>query len=121
MKPPAIISTVATGLCLLLSIWLFFVGSSNQSLQAEMQKQQDELATQQQTVQLAQQQLQSQQEQINSGTKLAQEVGPAVLRDLGSAAVQNKNEAIKKVLAKYGVTVSEKAPDAAPKPAPANP
>ncbi len=121
MKPPTILSIAAAGLCLILSIWLFFVGTTNQNLQADMQKTQEELQTHQQAVQLAQQQLQAQQDQINAGTKLAQEVGPAVLRDLGGLAVQSKNESIKKILGKYGVTVNENAAEATPKPAPANP
>ncbi len=122
MKLPSIISIAAASLCLTLSIWLFFAGTASQNLQAEMQKKQDEYQTQQQTAQIAQQQLQLQTERINQGTKLAQEIGPAVLRDLGGLAVQSKNEDIKKLLAKYGVTVNEKAAEEAAKtPAPANP
>lgn len=121
MKLPAILSTVAAGLCLALSAWLFVVSGSNSKLQGELQKQQTELQSQQQEVQLQQQQLQAQQQQINAGTQLAQQIGPSVLRDLGALAVENKNEKIKKLLSKYGVTLQENpatpAPGATPKPA----
>ncbi len=109
MKLPVLISTTVAGICLLLSIWLFVESHTNQNMQGELQQKQQELQTVQQEVQLQQQQLQAQQEQINAGTQLAKEVGPAVLRDLGSLAVQSKNEQIKKLLAKYGVSIKEDA------------
>lgn len=107
MKPAAILSTASAALCLVLSAWLFVANSANQSLQGELQAKQEDLQTQQQQVQLQQQQHQAQQQTINDGTQLAQQVGPAVLRDLASVALQNKNENIRKLLAKYGVTVKE--------------
>jgi hypothetical protein len=107
MKLPSLLSTTVAGVCLLLSIWLFIDSRANQNLQGELQQRQQELQTAQEQVQLQQQQFQFQQEQINAGTQLAKEVGPAVLRDLGSLAVQSKNEEIKKLLAKYGVSVKE--------------
>jgi hypothetical protein len=107
MNVPPILPTAAAALSLILSIWLFVASGTNSSLQGELQKKQTELQNEQQEVQLQNQQLQAQQEQIATGIKLAQEVGPAVVRDLGTLAVQNKNEAIKKMLSKYGVTVQE--------------
>jgi hypothetical protein len=119
MRIAGIISTAAAVICLALSIWLFFANNANQALQGELQTKQQDVQTQQQQVQLQQQQLQTQQQNINAGTQLAQQVGPAVLRDLGSLALQNKNERIKKLLAKYGVTLKEN--EATPAPAPAKP
>lgn len=122
MKPPTILSVAFAAISLLLSVWLFVASGTNQGLQGELQKKQDEIQTQSQQVQLQQQQLQAQQEQINAGVQLAQQIGPAVLKDLGAIAIQNKNEKIKKVLSKYGVTINEQAakPAASPAPAPAN-
>ena len=118
MKPALIVSSFSAALCLVLSIWLFFANSANQVLQGELQTRQDSLQTQQQAVQLQQEQLRSQQQTINEGTQLAQQIGPAVLRDLGALALQNKNENIRKLLAKYGVTVKEPDPAAPPPAAP---
>jgi predicted patatin/cPLA2 family phospholipase len=119
MKLPAILSTVAAGLCLVLSVWLFSANHANQSLQLELQAKQQDLQTQQQQVQLQQQQFQAQQQKITQANQISQQVGPAVFRDLGSLALQNKNENIKKFLAKYGVTFKES--EGTPNPPPAKP
>lgn len=100
---PSIISTSVASLCLCLSVWLFVTNSSGQKLQAELQQKQQEIQTEQQKAQLQQQELQAQQDQINSATQLAQQTGPAILRDLNDLAVVNNNTKIKELLAKYGV------------------
>lgn len=107
MKFSSVLSVAAAGLCLALSVWFFFATSQNQTLQTELQRKQQTLQTLTQAVQLQQQNMQAQQEQINAGTTLAQQVGPAVLKDLGTVAIQNKNEKIRSLLLKYGVTISE--------------
>ena len=121
MRPAITFSAVASTLCVALSVLLFFANNANQALQGELVTKQQELQTQQQAVELQKQQLQVQEQDINRGTQLAQQVGPAVLLDLGSLAVQNKNEKIKKLLSKYGVTFKESdtapaAATSAPKP-----
>jgi hypothetical protein len=104
------LSTGATGLALLLSLW-FLVGTlSNQSLQNGLQKQQDEIQALQGSVQSQQQQLQSQQQQIESGAQLANQVGPAVLRDLAELQLQNKNQKIAVLLKKYGIEAKANPP-----------
>lgn len=110
MKFSSVLSVAAAGLCLVLSIWFFFATSQNQKLQSDLQRKQQTLQTRTQAFQLQQQQAQAQQEQINAGTQLAQQVGPAVLKDLGTVAIQNKNENIRSLLLKYGVTISEATP-----------
>jgi hypothetical protein len=69
---------------------------------------QQEAQEKQQSLQVQQQSFQAQQQQINAGVQLAQQVGPAVLNDLGILARDNKNEKIRKLLEKYGVTISDK-------------
>lgn len=107
MKFASYFSVGASTLALVLAAWLFVSSSSNITLQSALQKQQDEIQTRQQAVQLQQQQLQSQQQQIESGAQLAQQVGPAVLRDLAELQVQNKNLRIRDLLKKYGLEVKE--------------
>ena len=104
---PAAVSTAAAGLALVLSLWFFFVSASNNGLQARLQMKQDEIQTRQQSVQLQQQQLQAQQRQVESGAQLAQQVGPAVFRDLAALQVQNKNSKISVLLKKYGLEIKE--------------
>jgi hypothetical protein len=41
---------------------------------------------------------------------VAEQVGPAVLKDLGSVVVQKKNEKIRGLLSRYGVSVQETPP-----------
>jgi predicted Holliday junction resolvase-like endonuclease len=120
MNPAPLLSIVSGLLCLLLSFVFYFKSSNVQSLSADLQKQQTELQSQQQTLQTEQNKFQNQQQQIQAGLKLAQEVGPQVLNDLGLLARDNKNEKIRKLLEKYGVTLNEKTGEA-PKTAPAAP
>ena len=94
MKIPFYISVTASALCLILSIIIFAVGNSNQSLQAEVQKQQ--------------QALQVQQEEINAGNQISQQIGPNLLRDMAASSV--KNEKMKALLAKHGYNVQVKEP-----------
>ena len=76
MKIPFYVAVAASGLCLLLSIIVLAVGSSNQSLQLEVQKQQQEV--------------QKQQEQINTGGQIQQKVGPALLQDMAQVSLKNE-------------------------------
>lgn len=120
---PFLIATGASAVSLLLGVWLFFLGNTNQSLQSDIQKLQQEVQSQQGVLQVKQQQLQVQQEQINTANTISQQVGPALLRDM--AVVSIKNDKIKKILSSHGYTVEQKdekapAPGAAA-PAPAAP
>lgn len=112
MKNLPVFSTVAAGLCLFLSIWLFFIGRTSVKLQSELLRQQESFQGQQREIQLGQQQLQAQQNQIDVSMKLAQEIGPAILRDLATLAVQNKNKEIEDLLAKHGFTLTQKTGEA---------
>ena len=102
MKIPYYISLAATGLCLVLSIIIFAVGSSNNSLQIEVQKQQTAL--------------QAQQEEINAGNAISQKIGPALLQDMAASSV--KNEKMKSLLSKHGYNVQVKDAPASSTPAP---
>lgn len=107
MNPLPPLSIAASAACVILSALFFFKSNSVQALQSELQKQQQEIQTQQQAVTLQQQQFQAQQQSINQGTQLAQQIGPAVLNDLGVLARDNKNENIRRLLDKYGVRLNE--------------
>ena len=108
MKISFYISVAASGLCLLLSIIVFAVGTTNQGLQTDIQQQQ--------------QKLQQQQAQIQQGQVISQRVGPALLQEMAQVSV--KNEKMKALLGKHGYTVNVEAPASpAPgaKPAPTAP
>jgi hypothetical protein len=114
MNPAAILSTVSGLLCLVLSVVFYFKSAGVQTRSSELQKQQQRIQAQQQSLQVKQQEYQNQQNVINQGAQLAQQVGPAVLNDLGEKARKNKNDKIKKLLEKYGVSLKEESE--APKP-----
>lgn len=115
MNPAAILSTVSGLVCLALSVVFYFKSAGVQARSAELQVQQQKIQERQQALQVKQQDFQNQQQQINAGAQLAQQVGPAVLNDLGVKARDNKNDKIRKLLEKYGVTVNEQG-TGAPKP-----
>ncbi len=124
MRLPALLSFVGAVigalLCLVLSIWLFAASSTVQAFQADLQHRQTDLQTEQTQFQSKQQILQAKQQLLNTAQAVSEKVGPAVIADLQTLAVQNKNDKIKNLLAKYGVKVEE-APAAAPKPAASTP
>jgi hypothetical protein len=103
MKIPFYISVAASGISLILSVVLFSLGGTNQSLQGEIQKQQAEL--------------QKQQEQINTGNQISQKVGPELLRDMAISSI--KDEKMKALLAKHGYNVATPTPTPASSATPA--
>ena len=121
MNPFSLLSIGAAGVSLVLSIWLLIAGISNQGQQGRWQDQQKELINHQTELASLQQKAQIQQQQIQAGKNLAEQVGPAVLKDIGGLVVQKKNDKLEGLLAKYGVKIdrSTPAPAAAPAPKPA--
>jgi hypothetical protein len=110
-----LISIGASGISVLLGLW--FLGSSfgNQGLQRTLQKKQDDIQAQQQ-------ELQSQQQLIDAGSQLAQQVGPAMIRDLAALQLDKNNKKIAQLLLKYGIEAkANPAPANAPAPPPAPP
>jgi multidrug efflux pump subunit AcrA (membrane-fusion protein) len=105
LMPFSLIATASAGLSLLLSLWLLVGTWGNHGAQRRLQGLQDEIQSRQLAIQSQQQQLQAQQQQIDSGAQLANQVGPAMLRDLAELSVVNKNEKISELLKKYGLEV----------------
>ncbi len=101
--PSNLISTASCSIAVLLSLWFLVSNWSNQNLQRGLQQQQDEIQATQLTIQSKQQQLQAQQQVIDASSQLANQVGPAMIRDLASLQIQNKNQAIATLLKKYGI------------------
>ena len=98
-----VIANATGGFAFLLSIWFLFGSWSNQSLQRNLQRQQDEIQLTQVNIQNQQQKIQAQQQQIDAAAQLANQVGPAVIRDLQTLQIQNKNSKIAALLKKYGI------------------
>jgi len=113
MRFPTLLSTVGAALSLVLSVWLFKVSSTDQGLQADLQKSQTNLQLEQGQLQTKQQVLQAKQQQLNAAQAVSTKWGPAVISDLQALAVQNKNDKLKNLLSKYGIK-AEEAPASTP-------
>ena len=60
-------------------------------------------------------------QRIDSGAQLANQLGPAMLRDLAALQLQNKNQKIADLLKKYGVEARAEQAPAKPASTPATP
>lgn len=121
--PFKFVHTAVSSLVVLLSLWLFVGSWSVHSKQGAVQALQEKIQARQLAIQSQQQQIQLQQQRIDSGAQLANQLGPAMLRDLAALQLQNKNQKIADLLKKYGVEArAEQAPaKPASTPAPATP
>lgn len=109
--PFKFVHTAVSSLVVLLSFWLFVGSWSFHSKQGAVQALQEKIQARQLAIQSQQQQLQLQQQRIDSGAQLANQLGPAMLRDLAALQLQNKNQKIADLLKKYGVEArAEQAP-----------
>ncbi|PAZ01498.1 MAG: hypothetical protein CAK85_02985 [Spartobacteria bacterium AMD-G5] len=97
--PPAIpfmpfkfVHTAVSSLVVLLSLWLFVGSWSFHSKQGAVQALQEKIQARQLAIQSQQQQIQLQQQRIDSGAQPANQLGPAMLRDLAALQLQNKNQ-----------------------------
>ena len=113
MNFSSLLATGATGLSLILGLWLFISGMLNGSQQSRWQDQQQELMNHQTEFAKLQQQAQLQQQQIQGGQQLQQQ-GTNVLKEIGAATLPPKNnEKLKSLLARHQITVQPPATPAA--------
>jgi predicted Holliday junction resolvase-like endonuclease len=111
MKPPQFfITLILASLTLVLSIVVIWQGQSLSSLQMSVQKEQLDIQTS----------LQKSQEVINLGNQ-SQQVGANILKDIATAAIDPakgsvRNEKLKAVLEKNGITVQLNQPSPTPAP-----
>lgn len=112
MKPPQFfITLILASLTLVLSIVVIWQGQSLSSLQIAVQKEQLDVQTS----------LQKSQEVINLGNQ-SQQVGANILKDIAAAAINPstgavRNEKLKTLLEKNGITIQVNQPAASPTPA----
>lgn len=119
--PFKFVFTAVSSLVVLLSLWLFVGSWSFHSKQGAVQALQEKIQARQLAIQSQQQQIQLQQQRIDSGAQLANQVGPAMLRDLAALQLQNKNQKIADLLKKYGVEARAEQAPAKPAAAPSTP
>lgn len=81
----------------------YFVAAENARLRIEAIEFQQLAESIQPQLDAKKQQLRIQQDKLNKGSAISQNVGPAVLADIRSAAEKNNNLKLKDLLAKYGV------------------
>lgn len=95
---PFLTSTALAAICVVLSLWSFVGGQSNNTLQSDLLKKQTELQELNTKVTFQQQEFNRQTEIINTGQQVAQKLGPPILQEMGYLAAKNKNEKVKMLL-----------------------
>jgi|GEM_PF-2049511 len=114
MKPPQfIITLILASICLVLSLLVFLLGKSGSSLGNTVQQRQIEI----------QAEVQKRQDEINRGSQ-SQQIGTNLLKDIAGASIDSasgkvKNEKLKELLTKNGITVTvNQNPNSQPTPKP---
>lgn len=97
------LSALATGLALAMSLWLAFGTLGNAKLQEGVRAKEAEIQTLRSNIQALEQRLQAQQQEIDTTNQLANQIGPAILRDLVDLQAKNGNIALAVFLQKHGV------------------
>lgn len=111
MKPPQFFITLTlASISLVLSIVVIWQGQSSISLQNQVQQKQIELQTE----------VQKRQDEINRGNQ-SQQIGTNLLKDIAAASYDPakgtvKNEKLKDLLTKNGITVTVNQPSPSPTP-----
>ena len=83
----------------LISLGVSFQRSrASDALQAEVLKKQMAIQDLNETIERQKVEVSRQAEVINTGAKVAQQIGPPILREVGYLASKNKNEKLKKLL-----------------------
>jgi len=112
MKPPQFfITLILSSICVVLSVLAFWLTQSLNSAEADFQKSQFEVQTS----------VQKKQSDINTGSQLSQ-IYNSMIHDMAALTYDNttgklKDEKLKDLLTKYGITVNVQMPSATPKPA----
>lgn len=113
MKPPQFfITLILSSICVLLSALTFYLTQSLNSAEGDFQKSQFEVQTS----------VQKKQSDINMGNQLSQ-IYNSMVHDMATLAYDNttgklKDENLKNLLTKYGITVNVQMPGTTPKPTP---
>ncbi len=94
----------------LLSGWLLFESVRNNQLTLELVREQSRLESLRSEAETLRQSVQSRQERLAAADRLANSVGPAILRDLVALGADRRNPAIADLLAKHGIADPESRP-----------
>jgi hypothetical protein len=95
---PFLTSSALAAIAVILSLFAFIGGQTNNSMQSELLKKQTSIQELNNSVTLLNQEFNRQTEIINTGGQVAQKLGPPILRDMGYLAAKNKNEKLKTLL-----------------------
>lgn len=112
MKPSEFLTTLAlASICLVLSVAVIWQGHSSMKLQGSVQARQIEI----------QADVQKRQDEINRGSQ-SQQIGTTILKEIAAAAYNTngsaKNEKLKDLLTKNGITVTVNQPPSTSQPTP---
>lgn len=94
----------------LLSAWLLVESVRNNQLTLELVRKQSRLETLRSTAQTLNESVQARRERLAAADRLANSVGPAILRDLVALSAHRRNPAIADLLAKHGIKDPSESP-----------
>ncbi len=94
----------------LLSGWLLFESLQNNQLTLELVQGQTRVESLRATAENLRVSVQVQQERLATADKLANSVGPAILRDLVVFSTENRNSSVAALLAKHGIVPPKSSP-----------
>lgn len=86
-----------------MAVWFACGTAANGKLQDGVHAKEAEILALQSKIQALQQTVQAQQQQIDTSNQLANQVGPAILRELFELQAKNRNIALAVFLQKHGV------------------
>lgn len=110
MNFSSLLAIGASGLSLILGLWLFISGYFSGNQQSRWQDQQQELMNHQTEFAKLQQTAQIQQQQIQAGQRL-QEQGKVILNEIAATTLEpKKNQKLKNLLDKHDITVQATPP-----------
>lgn len=87
----------------LLSGWLLFESLQNHQLTLELVQGQSRVESLRSTAEKLKSSIQAQQDRLATADKLANSIGPAILRDLVILSAENRKSSVAALLAKHGI------------------
>jgi hypothetical protein len=94
----------------LLSGWLLFESLQNQQLTLELVQGQSRVESLRATADKLRASVQAQQERLATADKLANSIGPAILRDLVILSAENRKSPVAALLTKHGIEPPKSSP-----------
>lgn len=102
MKLGTFASVALGAVALVSSFWFYTKNTANLKMRLEIYEAQGQVEQLQPQLVAVRQKLDAQREKLNTGSAIAEKIGPAVLNDIVNLAEKNNNTELKELLRKHG-------------------